>query len=608
MHTFRQFLSKEEDFWRTICGRLASRLLPEEADELRSLGIIASAFSFSSEEGIGAPPPRADDDDDDEDATRARRTAVLPLVHKALICFGDLARYSELYSEEPPKPAVTANGRGRGGKGGKQAQQPSVKVRNFSKAAECYNKARLLLPDNGASSSLSSFPKFEADSIRSFAGNPSNQLAVLAQYASDPLSSVHHYYRALAVRQPFTTAKANLQITFKKAVARWFAEGGGASEEGEEAARFKAAFVTLMGVAFTKEQCVTPPLHLSPHALRTDASYSRYSLADFSALSDYTSTLFRTCIEERQLTSDVVVKIVVTSLSALWDARMSRTSVASKASSLAPSASAPAAAASTSTSTTTESHLLLHLLSLYTILLRASSSETNELSTSNSATSPLSQNISAVLRRALPALRVLTHWLRAQLEYLLRVEARLEASEERRRRRARKSGGTAEEEEAQRSLGTESSGRGGSGEEKEKEKERVGVKELREAMDDMWAAMADYGNLMLVAFPPSHPDLPSPDALVGGGGEGGGVWLEEDVELLGFVPLRKSGGGKGGAEEGRPREIRRVGRDVHPNEEQLMRVSEGQKDVRRLAESSVRLLLSLPPSSVATVLILSSVL
>lgn len=85
------------------------------------------------------------------------------------------------------------------------------------------------------------------------AGNPSNQLAVLAQYAADPLSSVYHYYRALCVRSPFATAKANLRITFSKAVARWFAPDGG-EPDGDDAERFKAAFIALHGIFFTKQQ------------------------------------------------------------------------------------------------------------------------------------------------------------------------------------------------------------------------------------------------------------------------------------------------------------------------------------------------------------------
>ncbi|BGP16343.1 hypothetical protein JCM10213_004884 [Rhodosporidiobolus nylandii] len=536
LHQFRQFLGKEEDFWRTICGRMASRLYAEEALSLRAIGIVASTYSFSASDD--EEPARVEGDD----AFNARRAAVLPLAHKALICFGDLARYSELYSEQEKVPQQQ-NGRGGRGRGGKQnggaARGEERKVKNFSRAAECYNQARLLLPDNG---------------------NPSNQLAVLSQYASDPLSSLYHYYRALAVRQPFTTAKANLEVSFKKAVRKWFAGG---EPQGEEKEAFQAAFAAAVGVTFTKEH-----------------------LADFSPLFTRTSELFHLCIQERVFTSDVVLKIVVTALSALWEARMTRSSVATKASSLAPGASSaalPASSASTSGGST-EPHLLLLTLSLYTSLLRASSEETNELFTSVMSSAsptddppPVAQLISAVLRRALPALRVLNTWLSLQMEYISRVEARVEASERRRaRNRPRTSTGTdaagdadMEADEAQRSLGTDASGGSNA------DRQRVSVAELRGAMDALWAAMADFGNSMLLAFPASE----LPEGKLGAGG----VWLEEDVELLGFAPLRK-GRSK---DEGRPQEIRKVGAEVHPNEEQLMRVREGQDVLERMAASPI---------------------
>ncbi|GAA5820042.1 hypothetical protein JCM11251_005460 [Rhodosporidiobolus azoricus] len=547
VHSFRQFLSLEEDFWRTICGRVASRLYPEEASELRSLGIIASSFSFES---VVASSVDGAADEDSEEAIKARRAAVLPLAHKALICFGDLARYSELYSEAQQQQHPTAGRGGRGrGRAGKQQQtaQQGRSTKNFSKAADCYSQARQLIPDNG---------------------NPSNQLAVLAQYASDPLSSVYHYYRALSVRQPFITAQANLQITFKKAVAKWFAAGSAEEAEGGEveAGRFKVVFVTLLGVLFTKAH-----------------------LADSSSLSGRATALFATCTSERQLTSDVVLKITVAALAALWDARMSRSGVSTKPSSIAPAAPSTAV----SSSNTAEPHLLILLLSLYTVLLRCSSAETNELYSSNMASlSPsepaptLAQNISAVLRRSLPALRVLHKWLLAQLDYIHRVEARLEAAERKRardaRRKARTSTGT--EEDAQRA--SSSLGEGGESAGSEKLRANLTVAELRSTLDGLWEAMADFGNSMLLAFP--SDELPS--QLLAGADDTGGnvVWLEEDVELLGFAPLRRSGSlVTKGDEGGRPREMRKVGRDVHPNEEQLMRIKEGQGEVERLAESAL---------------------
>ncbi|GAA6021027.1 hypothetical protein JCM10207_003892 [Rhodosporidiobolus poonsookiae] len=529
LHAFRQFLSAEDAFWRTLCGRLAGRLDGAEAEGLRGLGIVPTQAEEEEGQGQG--------EEVGEEERRRRRRDALPLAHKALICYGDLARYAELYSEAPVAPSNGGGGGGEGGKGrgkgrkkGGDGQQRQGEGKTYAKAAGCYTQARLLLPDNG---------------------NPSNQLAVLSQYAHDALSSVYHYLRALATRQPFATARANLQVTLKRAVARWAAEGAGGQAEGDEKERFVAACVALHGVLFTKER-----------------------LSDLPALQSLTHALFLTATRERLLTSDVVLKVVVTALAALWDARMARSSVgvgksATGASSVAVGAGTGGGAPS-SAGPSSEPHLLLHVLDLYTTLLTVSSSETNELVASlprpsTSSTSPPANHnphaaLSAVLRRSLPALRILHRWLLAQGEYVERVAVRVEAAE---RRRARTS---ASQDEAQRAVG-----------ESEEGSQRVGGVELREKLDGLWAALADFANSMLVAFPSSSPSSSAPPADA----QPQPLWLEEDVELLGFAPLRR----RTAEASASAAQVRRVGRDVHPNDEQVMRVREGMRDIEGLAES-----------------------
>ncbi|BGO91481.1 hypothetical protein NBRC10512_003142 [Rhodotorula toruloides] len=529
VHSFRQFLAKEIEFWKTLCGRFAGRLGDEEREELRrAVGIVAS---FVDE--------NADADTEDAEAQKAKRTAVLPLAHKALICLGDLERYNELYNDSsPPTAAAGARGGKRGGKAG--AGSGERKIKTYARAAECYNQARLLLPDNG---------------------NPSNQLAVLSQYASDPLASIYHYYRAICVRSmPFATARANLQITFKKAVARWAENGSG---EGDEAERFKTLFVALQGVFFTKER-----------------------LPDIQRLTTATTDLFRIVIAERLFTSDVVLRIIVTSLAALWDARMSRSGSTALSRNGTKNGSKalldPAAGEKDSkdASTTTpkvnlEPHILVHLFSLFTVLLSVSTAETLELVSANQTSPdapppPASQNISAVLRRALPSIRILNRWLVAQVEYVGRVEARVEASERRRARTSTSTAGGGAIEEAQNpSLDSSGANSTPSG---TNPLRRVSLVEFRTALDDFWTAYSDFSNTLMLAFPAS--ELPTLDD---------GAWLEEDVELLGFAAVKSRAGAS--AADSSAKEIRRVGRDVHPNDEQLMRVAESQRDAARLAAS-----------------------
>ena len=183
LHSFRDFLAKEETFWRDLLIRIVGVFDVEEAKTpLRLLQI-----------GVGdweADPHFAGNKE-------IHDQAVL-LCHKTLICFGDLARYRELYSESKaqnqPKP-----------RGGKLAPKPAdgPKEKTWARAYEAYHQARLLVPDDG---------------------NPSNQLAVLSGYQHDDLSTVYHYFRALCVRKAFSTAKQNLAPTFAKILSVWETE------------------------------------------------------------------------------------------------------------------------------------------------------------------------------------------------------------------------------------------------------------------------------------------------------------------------------------------------------------------------------------------------
>ena len=70
-----------------------------------------------------------------------------------------------------------------------------TKDRDWGPAIGYYNLAGLIYPTSGASH---------------------NQLAVIAQVDVNHLSATYHLYRALAVEEPHPSAKANLEIEFKK--------------------------------------------------------------------------------------------------------------------------------------------------------------------------------------------------------------------------------------------------------------------------------------------------------------------------------------------------------------------------------------------------------
>lgn len=140
---FKTFLVSEEDFYRSLLSRFCPALYPSDLAGLQPLGI--------------APPLNDDVDDDDSPAeqlltaeeTKLRRDKIVPLVHKALISFGDLARYRELYNETSSTSSSAPGGRKESKKGhGRKPEEK--KAKNWSRAAECYHQARLLLPENGS--------------------------------------------------------------------------------------------------------------------------------------------------------------------------------------------------------------------------------------------------------------------------------------------------------------------------------------------------------------------------------------------------------------------------------------------------------------------------
>lgn len=138
LHSFRDFLGKEETFWRDLLIRIVGVFDVEEArPALRILQL-----------GVGdwEPDPQFGENPD------VHEQAVL-LCHRALICFGDLARYRELYSES--RPTQQNPQKPRGGKSASAANGFDNKDRSYSRAYEAYQQARLLVPDDGKYSALS---------------------------------------------------------------------------------------------------------------------------------------------------------------------------------------------------------------------------------------------------------------------------------------------------------------------------------------------------------------------------------------------------------------------------------------------------------------------
>lgn len=224
MQRFRQFLAEEEKFWTQFVVRLRRSFgLDEAQSAIVALGILPTnedshaqnpeahgqsyqregstgngrnQFQFPSED-ITPPAPSQSSPE------RADRLATMS---KALVCLGDIARYRELYNESGGRPkagyedgSVPARKGGRGKKGGASGMD-HIRARNYDKAQQCYEQARLLMP---------------------YEGNPSHQLAILSSYQKDSFGSLVHYYRALCVRVPYDTAAENLGTVLNKTLDQW---------------------------------------------------------------------------------------------------------------------------------------------------------------------------------------------------------------------------------------------------------------------------------------------------------------------------------------------------------------------------------------------------
>ncbi|KAF9190303.1 hypothetical protein BGZ51_008727 [Haplosporangium sp. Z 767] len=129
----------------------------------------------------------------------------------------DLARYRQTYSDTPKK--------------------------NWSTARDYYNEARNLLPSSG---------------------NPYNQLAVIATFMPNNFLVLYYYYRSLAVRIPFMTARNNIKLLIQKMSAdpekaskfireeRYNDRHAASSKDSSQLNNFLSKFVLLHGALFLR--------------------------------------------------------------------------------------------------------------------------------------------------------------------------------------------------------------------------------------------------------------------------------------------------------------------------------------------------------------------
>lgn len=154
----------------------------------------------------------------------------------------------------------------------------------------------------------------------------------------------------------------------------------------------------------------------------------------------------------------------------------------------------------------------------------------------------LAQSVSAVLRRTLPALRIASMWLLSNGAYLSRYDST-----------------TAQYKPDDPNI----------------------PQEVCIAVRGFWNTYSTFVNALQFAFPASV--LPSTS---------GDTMLEEDVDMLGFAPLRRrmtetSAGKTGQGLSGNLATSAAAGSALHPNEEQVLRLADLLADANLLALSEV---------------------
>ncbi|TRM67084.1 hypothetical protein BD626DRAFT_566125 [Schizophyllum amplum] len=224
-------------------------------------------------------------------------------------------------------------------------------------------------------------------------------------------------------------------------------------------------------------------------------------------------TDFQALISQRHLPHDVIEEVMILAQAALWKHYMVREKSAG--------------------SETTEYRIFAHLLLMHRTLLEVGIDELKDAAASNVVVEDLAQRITGEFRRTLPALRISSKWLRANYKHVMKKW------------------------DAQCVVDVRKMGRGARERDKDSKKGST-------MLVKFWQRYADFSRVLARAFPSNQlPTLTVP--------------LEEDVDMRGFLPLKKQLDvqGVGAFEDQAAQE--------HPNVLQLMRIWDLLEDAKALA-------------------------
>ncbi|OCF59789.1 hypothetical protein L486_02462 [Kwoniella mangroviensis CBS 10435] len=458
---FKQFLSSEESFYKSLISRIYNY------HELQDLPGIASSLLQ-----VKIPLGNQFDDDGHDEVEVGRgqeKKDKLSLIYKGLICLGDLERYKEQYNN------------------GNANQKPNRRggpEERFGEARKYYEVARCIQPDDGAAF---------------------NQLAVISTYTSDSFSTIYYYFRASAIRNAFKGIHGILYEYLGKATERWRVRRKEDKEEpslesGNEVKKWKEDMIVLVGILYLK--------------------------AGFSFIPTLQPVLFDqmgSLLRSRQLSTENIVKTIIILIGLHHHARNT--------------AGIEQDAKLIQRSHEGEFRSLELLLGISQIIMKIACEEIEEVKSTiinQSALSVENDNdddneqegqsddltvyISAILRRILPSLRIISKWIKMDLVYLCRQNQAHPSST---------------------------------------------------ILKEFWITYKKLIDDLMEVFPISQlPSLPEP--------------LEEDLDMKGFLPLQR-----GITSENNESNSLESQGDVHPNEEQLMRLADIQVDAKLIMQSAV---------------------
>ncbi|EAU83974.2 hypothetical protein CC1G_09856 [Coprinopsis cinerea okayama7 len=239
---------------------------------------------------------------------------------------------------------------------------------------------------------------------------------------------------------------------------------------------------------------------------------------------------FYELVAERHLPIDMISHAIVLSQGALWKHKMIRDGRRQEARPVEPSV-------------TTEWRILRHLMDMHFALLEVGRDQLKDLPSMDKVDNDLAQRITAIFRRTLPALRIASKWLRANFAYVM-TDLEFQAYQEK---------------EKLRSVAVE-----------KKCPEKISAHSVHSIR--FWKGYAQFVAALSQAFPTNRlPSLTAP--------------LEEDVDLRGFLPLKKLMVDAKNSASDVVNGNGNVVESPHPNEEQLMRISDLLADAQALVEA-----------------------